>query len=110
MFYAMLALLIDEPFASAKHSGVLSYFNRRFIREKVFSDDIGRAVNLAFELRQQGDYREYVTLVSVRKRSFSAMAASIFGIACAAYRRTPPRNPLISLPGRKIPHFRIGNQ
>ncbi len=45
-------------------------------------------------------------LVSVRKGSFSALAVSIFGFPCAAYRRTPPRNPSISLPGRKIPPFR----
>lgn len=62
MFYAILALLIDEPFASSKHSGVLSYFNRKFINEGVFPRDIGRAINRAFELRQQGDYRENVEL------------------------------------------------
>lgn len=62
MFYAILALLIDEPFASSKHSGVLSYFNRRFVGEGVFPKDIGRLVNRAFELRQQGDYRENAQL------------------------------------------------
>lgn len=62
MFYAILALLIDEPFASSKHSGVLSYFNRTFINEGVFPIAIGRAVNRAFELRQQGDYRENVEI------------------------------------------------
>lgn len=62
MFYAILALLIDESFASSKHSGVLSYFNRRFINEGIFPKDIGRLVNRAFELRQQGDYRENVLL------------------------------------------------
>ena len=62
MFYAILALLIDEPFASSKHSGVLSYFNRRFIRESIFPEEIGRSINRAFELRQQGDYRENVEL------------------------------------------------
>jgi uncharacterized protein (UPF0332 family) len=62
MFYAILALLIDEPFASSKHSGVLSYFNRKFLREGIFPEEIGRAINRAFELRQQGDYRENVEL------------------------------------------------
>jgi hypothetical protein len=49
-------------------------------------------------------------LVFIRKRSFSALAASICGHTCAAYRCTPPRNPLISLPGQKNPRFRIENQ
>ena len=59
MFYATLALLIYEPYSSSKHSGVLGYFNRRFIKEEVFDREMGRWVNKAFELRQRGDYREY---------------------------------------------------
>lgn len=59
MFYAVLALLVHEPYSSSKHSGILSYFNRRFIKEGVFPDSIGRSINKAFELRQRGDYREY---------------------------------------------------
>lgn len=62
MFYAVLALLVYEPYSSSKHSGVLSYFNRRFIKEGIFNDSIGRSINKAFELRQRGDYREYVDL------------------------------------------------
>ncbi|HAR46618.1 MAG TPA: hypothetical protein DCS05_10770 [Nitrospiraceae bacterium] len=32
-FYALLALLVHEPYSSSKHSGVLSYFNRYFIKD-----------------------------------------------------------------------------
>jgi len=59
MFYAILALLIFEPYSSSKHSGILGYFNRRFIKEGVFDREMGRWVNKAFELRQRVDYREY---------------------------------------------------
>jgi hypothetical protein len=38
-----------------------------------------------------------------------AISASIFGIACAAYLCTPPRNPLISLILQKINRFQIRN-
>ena len=62
MFYAVLALLVYEPYSSSKHSGVLSYFNKRFIKEHIFPEELGRSINKAFELRQRGDYREYVTL------------------------------------------------
>jgi len=62
MFYAVLALLIFEPFVSSKHSGVLSYFNKRFIKEKIFPEELGRSINKAFELRQSADYREYAKL------------------------------------------------
>ena len=64
MFYAVLALLVDEPFSSSKHSGVLSYFNRRFIKSGVFPNDMGLAINRAFGMRQRGDYKEHVELDS----------------------------------------------
>jgi len=60
MFYSILALLIFEPYSSSKHSGVLSYFNRHYIKNGRISKDIGRAVNKAFDVRQRGDYREQV--------------------------------------------------
>ena len=46
-----------------------------------------------------------VGLVSIHKWPFSAISASIFGIACATYLGTSPPNPLIFLTLRKIAHF-----
>jgi uncharacterized protein (UPF0332 family) len=62
MFYAVLALIIFEKFISSKHTGVLSFFNQQFIKEGVFPKEMGRWINTAFDLRQTGDYREYVKL------------------------------------------------
>jgi len=62
MFYSVLALLIFEPYTSSKPAGVLSYFNKRFVKEGILPEEIGRAINNAFELRQRGDYREYADL------------------------------------------------
>lgn len=62
MFYAALALLIYEPYASSKHRGVLSYFNKHFVKTGLLPSSLGRAFNKAFELRQRGDYREYFEL------------------------------------------------
>jgi len=62
MFYALLALLIFEPYSSSKHSGVLSYFNQKFIKNGLLPKRLGESINTAFELRQRGDYREYVEI------------------------------------------------
>jgi uncharacterized protein (UPF0332 family) len=62
MFYSILALLIFESYSSSKHSGVLSYFNQHFIKTGLFSEDLGRVVNKAFELRQRADYREQIVI------------------------------------------------
>jgi len=60
MFYSVLALLVYEEFSSSKHSGVLSYFNRRFIKGGIFDKSLGFGLGKAFELRQRADYRERV--------------------------------------------------
>lgn len=54
--------MVFESYSSSKHSGILAYFNKRFIKEGIFPDNLGRLVNKAFELRQRGDYREYIEL------------------------------------------------
>jgi len=70
MFYSILALLIFEPYSSSKHSDVLSYFNRHFIKSGIISKDIGRSVNKAFDIRQRGDYREQISLNSTQVEPF----------------------------------------
>jgi uncharacterized protein (UPF0332 family) len=75
MFYAVLALLIFEPYSSSKHSGILAYFNRRFITEDIFPEELGRSINRAFDLRQRGDYREYVELTHEQVKPLIEKAA-----------------------------------
>jgi len=79
MFYAVLALLIYEPYASSKHSGVLAYFNKHFVKGGLFSDAMGRSLNKAFELRQRGDYREYFELTKDQVESLLDEAAQFIG-------------------------------
>jgi uncharacterized protein (UPF0332 family) len=54
--------LIFEEYGSSKHSGVLSFFNSRFVKDGLIPRELGRAVNKAFDLRIRGDYREKVSL------------------------------------------------
>ncbi len=79
MFYAVLALLVYEPYSSSKHSGVLSYFNRRFVKGGTFDKNLGRWLNKAFELRQRGDYREYVDLTVEKVEPFIEGAETFLG-------------------------------
>ena len=62
MFYAVLALFVREPFQGSKHSGVIGYFNKRFIKEGIFSSETGKYLNMAFEARQESDYKEFSEL------------------------------------------------
>ena len=79
MFYAILALLIFEEFGSSKHSGVLSYFNSRFVKSGLISRDLGRSVNKAFDLRIRGDYREQIALTREQVEPYLGQARSFIG-------------------------------
>lgn len=74
MFYAVPALLVYEPLSSSKHSGVLSYFNKHFVKTGLLPENLGRSLNKAFELRQRGDYREYVELTHKQVEPFISEA------------------------------------
>jgi len=88
MFYAVLALLIFEPYTSSKHTGILSYFNKRFIKEGVFPEELGRSINSAFELRQRGDYREYIELSYEQVSPFIKKAREFIGQVRASLEET----------------------
>ena len=62
MFYSVLALLITKKIGSSKHSGVLSMFNKEFIKTKIFPTEMAKNFWKAFNMRQKGDYKEFEAL------------------------------------------------
>jgi uncharacterized protein (UPF0332 family) len=58
MFYAVLALMISIDKNTAKHQGVISFFDEYFIKQNVFPKEMSKLIHDAFESRQEGDYRE----------------------------------------------------
>ena len=58
MFYAVLALLAAEGRGSSKHTGVIGFFDREFIKKGVFDRELSAWLHEAFDLRQRADYRE----------------------------------------------------
>lgn len=60
LFYSVLALLHTDNLFSAKHSGVKSIFNERFVKTGKVDAELGRFYSRMFEFRQQSDYGDYV--------------------------------------------------
>ncbi|MGC1305671.1 MAG: HEPN domain-containing protein [Phormidesmis sp.] len=58
MFYALLGLLATRGLGTSKHSGVISLFDREFVRTGVFSKELSRSLRRAFDERQANDYGE----------------------------------------------------
>ena len=58
MFYAVQALIVLQNEVTSKHSGVIAFFDRKFIKTGIFPKELSRSLHLAFDRRQMNDYGE----------------------------------------------------
>jgi uncharacterized protein (UPF0332 family) len=56
MFYAVLALTVLRQQVTSKHSGVLAFFDREFVKTGIFPKELSHSFHRAFEVRQTNDY------------------------------------------------------
>jgi uncharacterized protein (UPF0332 family) len=63
MFYCAEAALLTRNLTFSSHKSVIAAFGEHFIKTGVFSKEMGRELNRAFEKRQLGDY-ESTSVVS----------------------------------------------
>lgn len=61
-FYAVKALLATKQLESSKHSGIISLFQKEFVKLGYFDKKIARALPRAFEKRQKSDYTDYAVI------------------------------------------------
>jgi len=60
--YAVSALLIKNGIKAHTHSGVINQFGLNFVTTDIFSQKEGRFFKELFELRQDGDYDDWITI------------------------------------------------
>ncbi|MCK4357915.1 MAG: HEPN domain-containing protein [Candidatus Cloacimonetes bacterium] len=60
IFYSVLALLVDSDFVGSKHYGVISYFDKYFVKTGIFPKELSEIIHKAFKMRNVGDYDEFV--------------------------------------------------
>lgn len=62
MFYAASALLALRGLGSSKHSGVIAFFNKEFVKTGIVSKECSEKYHEAFESRLAGDYKDFVSV------------------------------------------------
>jgi len=67
-FYAVSALLLQDGFSSAKHTGVRSLFNHHFVKTDRVPKVLAQVYNDLFARRQESDYLDFVHLEAVQVR------------------------------------------
>jgi len=58
MFYSILALLVTKQLSTSKHRGVISYFDKEFVKTSILPKELSKGLHIAFDRRQIGDYGE----------------------------------------------------
>jgi len=59
IFHSMRAVLAFDSFDSKKHSGIISTFNKDYIKTKIFPAEFSKIIKNAFEVRNDSDYDEF---------------------------------------------------
>lgn len=56
LFYSVMALGYYKDFTTSKHTELIGWFNREFIKTGIFSKEMGKTYNDAYEFRSKSDY------------------------------------------------------
>ena len=59
IFHAMRAMNILKGFDSSKHSGVIAYFNKEYIKESIMDKEFFVIIKSSFFLREKSDYDDF---------------------------------------------------
>ena len=62
-YYAVSALLIKNGIETKTHPGVINQFGLHFVKTDIFSQKEGRLFKGLFELRQDGDYDDWIDII-----------------------------------------------
>lgn len=59
IFHALRAVIALDGFDSSKHSGVISYINRNYVKEGIFQKQLSKILDTSFRLREKADYDDF---------------------------------------------------
>ena len=77
IFHAIRAVIALAGFDSSKHSGVISFFTRNYVKTGFFSKEMSKIIQSAAENREKADYLDF--FVASRKEAERQIAqAEIF--------------------------------
>lgn len=59
IFHAIRAVTALDGFDSSKHSGVIAFFNRNYVKNGLFSKELSKIIRAASENREKADYLDF---------------------------------------------------
>lgn len=62
IFHALRAVTVLDGFDSSKHSGVIAYINREYVKTGIFEKRLSKITDTSFRLREKADYDDFVII------------------------------------------------
>lgn len=59
VFHALRAVTALDGFDSQKHSGIIAFFNKKYVKTGVFSKDTSKMIESCYRLREKADYDDF---------------------------------------------------
>jgi uncharacterized protein (UPF0332 family) len=80
MFYMVLALFIknDINIKASKHKGIISLFDKEFVKTGKINKQCSEALHNTFNARQEGDYREFTAISPTDAAEYIKLAEEFF--------------------------------
>jgi hypothetical protein len=62
IFHALRAVTALDGFDASKHSGVIAYINREYVKTGIFDKRLSKILDTAFRLREKADYDDFIII------------------------------------------------
>lgn len=62
IFHGLRSVTALAEFDSSKHSGVIAFFNRTYVKEGIFDKSISKIIDTAYRLREKADYQDFIII------------------------------------------------
>ena len=59
IFHALRSVTALDRFDAKKHSSVISYFNRQYVKSGIFEGGVSSLIDTAFRMRGNADYQDF---------------------------------------------------
>ncbi len=80
IFHGLRSITALAEFDSSKHSGVIAFFNKTYVKEGIFDKNISKLIDTAYRLREKADYQDFVVISKTQAAEQIEKAEKVLGM------------------------------
>ena len=80
IFHGLRAVTALAEFDSSKHSGVISFFNRTYVKTGIFDKSISKLIDTAYRLREKADSQDFIIISKDQAAEQIEKAENVLGM------------------------------